>query len=159
MNILKFGFYSSLIAAAASIGFTVSQVLQLLGLVTYPLDAILIYSFSLCIAPPFVLAMLVLFYSVPAQKKFWAHAALLFSLLYAVFVILMYVVQLAAVIPYDISDPVLTVTPHSFFWTIDALGYINMGLAALFAVPVFEKQGNQKWLRLFFLLHGLITSV
>jgi hypothetical protein len=159
MSIAKFGFYSSLIAATACVGYAISQILQILGLVTYPLDAVLIYGFSLAIAPPFLLSMLAFYYLVPVQKKFWAHAALLFSLMYAIFVMLMYVVQLGAVIPYHVSTAVLEVTPHSLFWTIDALGYINMGLATLFAVPVFVKQGYEKWLRLFFLAHGLITSV
>jgi len=159
MSIAKFGFYSSLIAATACVGYAISQLLQVAGLITYPLDAVLIYGFSLGIAPPFLLSMLAFFYLAPVQKKFWANAALLFSLMYTIFVMLMYVVQLGAVIPYHMSDAALEVTPHSLFWTIDALGYINMGLATLFAVPVFEKHGYEKWLRLFFLAHGLITPV
>jgi len=39
---------------------------------------------------------------------------------------------------------VLKQTPHSLFWDFDAIGYIFMGLATLFAVPVFEKQGLQR---------------
>ena len=54
---------------------------------------------------------------------------------------------------------ILIQTPHSLFWDFDALGYIFMGLATLFAVPVFEKTGFQKWVRLTFLIHGLVTPL
>ena len=156
MQIPKFGFYTALASAAASTGYTIVQILQVMGVVHPPLDAVLIYAFSLCIAPPFMLAMLALCHSVDTGKKFWAHAALLFSALYNGFVMLMYVMQLAAVIPFHLTDKALIVAPHSFFWTIDALGYINMGIAALFAAFVFKKQSIQRWL---FLAHGLITPL
>ena len=50
-------------------------------------------------------------------------------------------------------------TPHSLFWDFDAIGYIFMGLATLFAIPVFEKRGLQKWIRKVFLLHALVTPL
>ena len=34
-----------------------------------------------------------------------------------------------------------------------------MGFATLFAVPVFARQGIQRWLRWFFLANGLLTPV
>jgi hypothetical protein len=156
MQIIKWGIWTSWISAGASIGFTIVQLLQIFGVTHYPLDAILIYAFSLCIAPPFLLAILSLYYVVPAEKKFHAHAALSFAVLYNVFVMMMYVVQLVSVIPFRLTDEVLVVTPHSFFWTIDALGYINMGIAALFAAFVFSKQTIQRWL---FLVHALVTPL
>jgi hypothetical protein len=84
--------------------------------------------------------------------------------MYALYVNLNYVVQLATVIPKSLQGAldeirVLDQTPHSLFWDVDALGYIFMGLATLFAVPVFAKTGLQKWLRWFFLANGLITPV
>ena len=39
------------------------------------------------------------------------------------------------------------------------IGIHSIGLATLFAVPVFAKQGRQKWLRRFFLANGLITPL
>jgi hypothetical protein len=155
----KVGFYSALVAALATAGFTVAQVLQSLGLTASPWDAALIYGFSLGIAPAFLLAMLALHYSVPAEKQFWSHAAVLFAGLYTGFVGVMYTVQLATVIPYHVVNPVLAVAPHSFFWTLDALGYLCMGLAALLAVPVFANAGVQRRAKWFFLLHGLMTPV
>jgi hypothetical protein len=159
MSHIRLGIFCSWIAAIAAAGYTIAQLLQISGVLVKPFDEILIYGFSLCIAPPFILAILALHYTVSANKKIWTHAALLFGLMYNTFVILMYVEQLAAVIPYHLNDPVLTVTPHSLFWNLDALGYINMGVATLFLVPAFSRHGKEKYVKWFFLAHGLITPV
>ena len=158
-TICKVGFWSGLVAFVAAAGFSVAQILQVMGLLSYPWDEILIYGFSLFIATPFMVALLALHHVTPDDKKFWSHAAVLFALMYVIYVTLNYVVQLTAVIPYAAPDPVLVQTPHSLFWTVDALGYIALGLATLFAVPLFTKQGIQKWLRWFFLANGLVTPL
>jgi len=158
-TIYKIGFWVALVAFVAAFGFSVVQILQIIGVLGYPWDAILIYGFSLFIATPFMLALLALHYVTPDEKRFWSHAAVLFALMYAIYVTLNYAVQLTAVIPYAAPDPVLIQTPHSLFWTVDALGYIALGLATLFAVPLFGKQGLQKWVRWFFLANFLITPL
>ena len=79
------------------------QLLQLFHLLTYPLDGILIYSASLGIVIPFMLAMLALHYVTPVDRQFWSHAAVLCTVIYAVFVSANYVVQLATVIPMSLS--------------------------------------------------------
>ena len=48
--------------------------------------------------------------------------------------------------------------PHSLFWDFDAIEYF-MGLATLFAGPIFENQGFQKRVRYSFLVHGLVTPL
>jgi len=163
-SIAQFGFFSALLAFLASIGYDVVQILQMVGALKFPADAILIYGFSLLIPVPFILAMLALHHSVAEEKKFWTHAALLFIVIYATYVMLNYVVQLATVIPMRISGTlgemrVLDQTPHSLFWDVDALGYIFMGLAALFAVPAFAKKGLEGWTRGFLLAHALVTPL
>lgn len=163
-SITELGFYSALLAFIASVGFDVAQILQVVGYFKFPLDAILIYGFSLLIPIPFILAMLALHYSVSDDRKIWTHAALLFTVMYAMYVSLNYVVQLATVIPMTLRGAldevrILDQTPHSLFWDIDALGYIFMGLATLFAVPVFAKKGLELWTRRFFLAHALITPL
>jgi hypothetical protein len=160
----KVGFWSGFIAFVSTLAFNIVQVLQLFGVLTFPLDQILIYGFSLCIVIPFLLAMLALHYIAPADKKIWSHAALLFTLMYVVFVSANYVVQLATVIPMTLKGAadevhILNQSPHSLFWDFDAIGYICMGLATLFAVPVFKKQGFQKWVRYCFLVHALVTPL
>ncbi|HLK17038.1 MAG TPA: hypothetical protein VKT78_19690 [Fimbriimonadaceae bacterium] len=162
--IRKVGFGAALFAFLGATAYVTVQLLQLLKLLPNPLDEILVYSTSLFIVIPFVLAILALHYVTPEAMKFWTHAALLFTILYAVFVTANYVVQLATVIPATLegrADEVklLRQTPHSMFWNFDALGYIFMGLAMLIAVPVLEKRGSQKWVRLSFLANALVTPL
>ena len=45
----RLGFYAGIIAFAANVGFVLVQILQLLGVLTYPYDEILIFTFSLSI--------------------------------------------------------------------------------------------------------------
>lgn len=163
-TIYKIGYWSGILAFGSTLAFTIVQLLQLLHVLTYPLDEILIYGFSLCIVIPFMIEMLALHYITKPEKKFWSHAALLFTLCYVVFVTSNYVVQLATVIPATLRGNaadirILQQTPHSLFWDFDAIGYIFMGLATLSAVPIFEKKGYQKWVRNIFLIHALVTPL
>lgn len=164
ITINKVGFWAGLVAFAATTAYVVVQLLQVGGVLSYPLDEILIYGTSLCIVVPFLLEMLALHYSTPDEKKFWSHGALIFSIPYSVFVTANYVVQLATVIPVKLKGGeseirVIEQTPHSLFWDFDALGYIFMGLAMLMAVPAFEKHGFQKWVRMSFLANALVTPL
>jgi hypothetical protein len=162
--IYKVGFWAGLIAFAATTAYVIVQLLQVAGIFSFPLDEILIYGTSLCIVIPFILEILALHYVTPTDKKFWSHAALIFTSLYAAFVTANYIVQLATVIPATLNGTadeiqVLKQTPHSLFWNFDAIGYIFMALATLFAIPVFKKQGYQKWVRYSLLAHTLVTPL
>ena len=164
LTINKVGFWSGIFAFSATIAYCIVQLLQLYGMLSYPTDERLIYGTSLCIVVPFVIQMLALHYIAPSDRKFWSHAALIFAILYAVFATANYVVQLATVIPMTLKGSlsevrVLQQTPHSMFWNFDAVGYIFMGLATLAVVPVFEKKGFQKWVRLSFLVHAMVTPL
>ena len=163
-TISKVGFWSGLIAFIAITSFGIVQTLQVLGFLNYPLDEILIYGFSLCITIPFMLEMLALHHITKPDKKFWSHTAVVFTVIYVVFVVANYIVQLATVIPMTLKGTsneinILKQTPHSLFWDFDAIGYIAMGFATLFAVPVFEKTGFQKWVRYMFLAHSFTTPL
>jgi hypothetical protein len=163
-TIYRVGFWTGIIAFAATFAFFIAQILQILKIFNYPWDEISIYGFSLCITIPFLLEMLALHYTVPPEKKYWSHAALIFTSFYVLFVSANYVVQLATVIPMTLKGNaegigILIQTPHSLFWNFDAIGYIFMGLATLFAVPAFERTGFQKWVRLVFLIHALVTPL
>jgi hypothetical protein len=99
---------------------TISYKSQVVGVVKFPLDEILIFGTSLCIIVPFVLEILALHYSSPIEKRFWTHAALTFTTMYAVFGAANYVVQLATVIPAKLRGAGDTIgfleqTPHSLF--------------------------------------------
>lgn len=163
-TIYKIGYWSGILAFGSTLAFTFVQLLQLLHVLTYPLDEFLIYGFSLCIVIPFMVEMLALHYLTAPEKKFQSHTALLFTLCYVVFVTSNYVVQLATVIPATLrvnaaDNRILQQTPHSLFWDFDAIRYIFMGLATLSAVPIFEKKGYQNWIRNVFLIHALVTPL
>ncbi|MDH3418799.1 MAG: hypothetical protein OEQ25_01225 [Gammaproteobacteria bacterium] len=162
--VAKWGFRSGLAAAAATVAFDVVQILQLVGTLRFPLDEILIYATSLCIVAPFLLEMLALHHLTSRDRQFWTHAALVFSIIYAVFVTANYVVQLATVIPARLGGTaeaisVLEQTPHSLFWSFDAIGYISMGLATLIAIPALDTGGLARWVRLSFIAHALTTPL
>jgi hypothetical protein len=162
-TVSKIGFWSVLIAFTATVLFVIVQLLQLTGDIKYPWDEISIYGFSLCIAIPFLVEMLAMHHVTPADKKFWSHGALVFTILYVVYVTANYVVQLATVIPATLKGEeekisVLIQTPHSLFWDFDAMGYIFMGFATLFAIPIFKKHGFEKWIRYSFFIHGFVTT-
>jgi hypothetical protein len=162
--IKQIGFWSGLIAFLATVSYCIIQILQMYGAVTYPTDERLIYGSSLCIVVPFVIEILALHYTTPPEKRFWSHASLTFATLYAVFVTANYVVQLATVIPMTLKGQleeirILQQTPHSLFWNFDAIGYIFMGLATFAAIPVFNRKGHQRWVRIAFLANALVTPL
>lgn len=163
-KIYHVGFIAGMLAFTANLLFVIAQVLQLLGLLKYPYDEILIYGFSLCIVIPFLLEMLALHYVTKNENKYWSHAAVIFTIIYVIFVTANYVVQLATVIPFTLEGKaeqvkMLVQYPHSLFWDFDAIGYISMGIASLLVVPIFKKQGFDKWVRIAFLANALVTPL
>jgi len=161
-RIPEIGYWAGLAAVAATVAYDVVQILQVAGLLDFPLDEILIYGTALCIVVPFVLEMVALHHTTSAEKRFWTQGALTFTVIYAVFVTANYVVQLATVIPAELRGAaddmaLLAQTPHSLFWDFDAVGYIAMGIAALLAIPAVEHVGFGRWVRASLLVHALVT--
>jgi hypothetical protein len=156
------GFYSALIAFIAAAGYCIAQLLQVAGIITFPVDAYLIYGFSLGIATPYVVAVIVLHHMLPEGKKIWSHIAIAFAVMYAMYVNLNYVVQLVTVIPAARQESLnelrlLDQTPHSLFWDVDALGYICMGISTFFLGFAFTP--DWKWLRTFLFANGIMVPV
>jgi hypothetical protein len=163
-SVNQYGFRAGALAFIATLSYVIVQLLQLMKIITFPFDEILIYSTSLCIVVPYLLLIVALHSVASEEKKFWSLAVLVFSIIYAVFVTANYVVQLATVIPMKLKGAsheirLLEQTPHSLFWDFDALGYIFMGLATLFAIPLFEKKGFQKKVRLSLLANAVVTPL
>jgi hypothetical protein len=164
IKITKVGYWSGITAFIAVVAYDVVQILQVVGVLQFPLDEILIYGTSLCIVIPLMVEMLAFHHVTAEDKQFWTHASLVFTVIYAVFVIANYVVQLATVIPsklYNASEAlhVLEQTPHSMFWNYDAIGYISMGIATLFAIPALSNIGFERWVRMSFIAHALATPL
>ena len=164
ISINRIGYLSGVAASAATVVYVVVQLLQISGTLRFPFDEILIYGSSFCIVVPFVFEILSLHYLTEPNKRFWTHGALIFATAYLVFVSSNYVVQLATIIPAKLRGSIDDVrmfdqTPHSFFWDYDALGYICMGLAALFAVPAVGKEGLERRVRLALVIHAFVTPL
>jgi hypothetical protein len=158
----RIGFRAGIAAATATVAYDGVQILQVLGILHFPLDEILIFGTSLCIVVPFVLEMLALHYSRPIEVRFWTHAGLIFTTMYAVFGSANYVIQLTTVIPAKLrgaADAVrlLEQTPHSLLWDFDALAYLAMGLATLLILPALRRNGVERWLRVACIAHVVAT--
>jgi hypothetical protein len=149
----RIGFCAGLAAFTATVAYDIVQILQVIGVLHFPLDEILIFGTSLCIVLPFVGETLALHYSSPVDKRFWTHAALIFTTMYAVFGTANYVIQLATVIPAKLRGAADTVrlleqTPHSLLWDFDAIAYIMMGLTTLMMIPALENTGVERRARM-----------
>jgi hypothetical protein len=158
------GYWSGIAAFVSVVAFDVVQILQVVGVLRFPLDEILIYGTSLCIVVPFLLEIVALHHLTPPDRQFWSHASVVFAVVYAVFVTANYVVQLATVVPAKLAGTleavrVLDQTPHSMFWNFDAIGYVAMGLAALVAIPAIGRTGFEKWVRWSLVAHVLVTPL
>lgn len=158
------GYWFGVAACTATVAYDVVQILQIIGVLRFPLDEILIYGTSLAIVVPFVMMMLAFHHLTPPDRQFWTHAAVVFAAIYAVFVTANYVVQLATVIPAKLRGVADTIalldqTPHSLFWNYDAIGYVAMGVAALVAVPAVGRVGFERWVRRALLAHALVTPL
>lgn len=163
-NVSNVGYWSGLTAFMSTVAYVIVQILQVAGIVQFPADEILIYGTSLCIVVPFILEMLAFHHLSTPDKQFWTHASLVFTIIYAVFVTANYVVQLATVIPAKLEGAseairVLEQTPHSMFWDYDAVGYVSMGLACLFAAPAVNGVGFERWVRLSLVANALVTPL
>lgn len=164
IRISEAGYWAGLVAAIATGTYGLVQILQVAGLLRFPADEILIYGSSLCIVVPFILEMTAFHHLSTGNARYWTHAALIFSVVYAVFVTANYVVQLATVIPARLRGAgdalrLLEQTPHSLFWDYDAIGYIAMGLATLVAIPALGSVGVERGVRRAFIAHSAVTPL
>ena len=158
----RIGWRAGLAAFIATVAYDIVQIMQMAGVLRFPFDEILIFGTSLCIVVPFVLETLSLHYSSPMDKRFWSHAALIFTTIYAVFGTANYVIQLSTVIPAKLRGAADTVrvleqTPHSLFWDFDAIAYMAMGVATLMMIPALENIGAERRVRIACMAHIAAT--
>ena len=154
----RVGFRAGVAAFAATVAYDIVQILQMVGVLRFPADEILIFGISLCIVVPFVLEMAALHHSRSGDQRFWTQAGLIFTTIYAVFGTANYVVQLGTVIPAKLRGEANTVsvleqTPHSLMWDFDAIAYLAMGVAALVIIPALRKDGVEARVRLACMAH------
>ena len=135
----RFGFWAAIAALVFSVGYGVPQILQVAGILTFPHDEIWIFLPSLLLAPSFALAMAGLYEATTSERRVFALAGLVLALHYAVLVSIVYVIQLAAVIPAKLSGGSELATLFSCcgvgqpLTAVDLLGYTLMSVSTLFA--------------------------
>jgi hypothetical protein len=114
---------------------------------------------SLLLAPSFVVMMVSIHYAAPEEKKIWSHIGITFAVLYAALVSIVYVTWLFVVEPHVLRGQaeqvaLLSFAPGSFMQMVDGLGYTFMGIATLFAAPVFAGKRVEQWICWLCLLNG-----
>jgi len=72
-SISRIGFSAALVAFVGAVGYVASVPLQIPNVVSPLEDSAIAFGFSLIIPTPFLLAMLVLHYTVAEEKRFWTH--------------------------------------------------------------------------------------
>lgn len=157
----KLGFWSAVFTATFSIMYSVFQILAVSGVLTGYLSKILIFGPSILIAPSFVAMMACVYQASHDSKKAWSQIGLQFSVIYAVFVMLVYMTELFVVIPYEIRGEankvaLLAFDPGKIMYVVDGLGYTCMCIATLFSAQVFTGSGIEKWIKSLSIMNGIL---
>ncbi len=116
---------------------------------------------SLLLAPMFVIMMLSIHQYASDDRKILSQLGFSFSLICAAVLSIHYYIQLTFVQQGILNHQTAGIwqfaapNPHSFFWTLAALGYGFMGIALLFTAPVFSGKSERsiKWL---FIANGVV---
>jgi hypothetical protein len=119
---------------------------------------------SLILGPMFVIMMLCINHTAFQEKKIFSQLGFSFAVICAAVLSLHYYIQLTFVRQSILSNALSGVwmfaapNPHSFFWTLAALGYGFMGFSLLSATQVFSGKSERaiKWL---FATNGIIGVV
>jgi hypothetical protein len=162
------GFWSAFAMAATYIVFLVGAIAQMAGALMAPWDVIITIGASILIAPAFVLLLVSVHYTAPEAKRVWSHAALLFGVLYAAFVSIVYITWLFVAEPHVIAHTSngsaaifgyqgSSMASGSFAYLLDGLGYTYMSLAVCLTAPVFAGGQLATWLRGIAIANGPIA--
>jgi hypothetical protein len=158
LTINRLGFWSAALAFLFSVTFTIGA---LAGL-PKPWDVYIPIGASLLLALVFVTLTVAIHYSVPNDGKIWSHLGIVFAVLYASLVSLVYVTWLFVVEPHILkgdSDKValLIFEPGSFLQMVDGLGYTLMMIAALCSALAFVNRGLGRWIRWVGIANGILA--
>jgi hypothetical protein len=116
---------------------------------------------SFILGPLFAVMMFCIHHYAAPDRKILSQIALAFALICTGILSLHYYIQLTVVQQGLLNNQtnglwlLATPNPNSLFWTFAALGYGFMGIALLFAAPVF-KEKTQRNIKLLFVANGAI---
>jgi hypothetical protein len=144
----RLGFSSAVLVFVFSNTFTIGA---LAGL-PKPLDVYIPIGASLLLSLSFVVMIMAVHYAADDEKKIWSHLGLVFAIMYAALVSIVYVTWIFVVEPHVLrgdSDKValLVFATGSFLQMVDGFGYTLQMIAALFTAFIFPKDGLGGWIR------------
>lgn len=174
-SVSQIGFWSAVSAVVFSIGYGIALILMMVSTMSIepppglsgielfvaafqPVQMLPLIP-SLLLAPTFVVLMVSIHYYAAPDKKIWSHLGIAFALIYAVMASINYITQLTVVrlsiLNRETDGLAMFVmgNPHSLFWAL-ASAYAFMNLAMLFAAPVFDGGGLERWIHWLFLANG-----
>jgi hypothetical protein len=164
------GFWAAIVATVASVlYFLVIVAAAITGQMTFPPpDWLQLFGaiISLLFCPVMVVVMACLHTITPADKQALSQISLAFTLLFATAVTINRFVQLGVVrqsLALGETEGItwfLAYGERSIMFALEILGWgWFLGLAMLFAAPLFTAPGYQRWLRWLLLLYGLLALV
>jgi hypothetical protein len=146
--VIKLGFWS---AIAATLLVTIAGITATASI--QPFATIMGFLLTLS----FLVVMACIHCYAPEEKRVFSLVGLSFAIIYAVLISINYFIQLTFVnqSTFDVSIFSMTNT-HSMMWVIEVLGYFFMGLATLFAAPVFSSNRTEKAIKWLFVANGVL---
>lgn len=164
------GFWSAVLATGAGVlYFLVIVAAAITGQMTFPPpDWLQLFGgiISLLFCPVMVVVMACLHTITPANKQVLSQISLAFTLLFATAVTINRFVQLGVVRQSMALGETEGITwflaygERSIMFALEMLGWgWFLGLALLFAAPIFTAPGYQRWLRWLLLLYGVLALV
>jgi len=105
----------------------------------------------------FLVVMVCVYCYAPVERKVFGLVGLSFAIIYAALISLNYFIQMTFVnqTTYDASMFSMT-NPQSMMMVIEVLGYFFMGLATLFAAPVFGSTRTENLVKWLFVANGVL---
>jgi len=167
----QLGFWSAVLCSLFSLTYVVAQLGEWAGLFgsaggphsrSTTLGLVVLLTPSLLLGPAFVVLTVSIHYLAEASARIWSHIAVVFAVMYATLISIVYYIQLAFVLPRlaqgEIEDiRLLIFVPFdSFLYAVDMLGYSLMSLATLFAAAVFKGAGSERWIRRALIANGCL---
>ena len=116
---------------------------------------------SIVLAWGYMVLMACVVEAAPSERKIWAVIGFGFALMYSVMNSIVYFTELVVVLPRVLrnegaSVSVLLFEPGEFLFAVNGLAYGFMSMAALFAAPVFDRQGADARVHWAMMAHGVI---
>jgi len=105
----------------------------------------------------FLIVMACIYCYAPDERKVFSLVGLSFAIVYTTLISVNYFIQLTFVRQGSFNVEIFAMdNPQSMMWVIEVLGYFFMGLATLFAAPVFGSSRVENAIKWLFVTNGIL---